>query len=316
MNFIDVHAQPAPGNALTSSPTFARGDQPLTGTVALVTGGGRGLGLMLAHAFADAGASVALVARSADELAVAARLIERSGGTSAYVAADVTDGRALTRALDELEERLGVVDLLVNNAGIAGPIGPMWDNEPDAWWRTIEVNLRGVFTATQHVLPDMIARRHGRIINITSQAGAHRWPLVSSYSVSKAAVIKLSENLAHEVARHGINVFSVHPGLLPIGLTETVTDGPVSSVYEDHVRRWSLDELRLGRGADPDAAVELILRIAAGDADPLTGRHLSVHDDLDDLLARIDDVRRRDLLVMRPEPLSPTNHLTGGTNQP
>ena len=190
----------------------------------------------------------------------------------------------------------------------------MWENDPDAWWRTIDVNLRGVFNASQQVLPGMIARRHGRILNITSQAGAHRWPLVSSYSVSKAAVIKLTENLAHEASRYGVSVFSVHPGLLPIGLTETVTGGPAASIHHDRIRRWSLDELRSGLGADPDQAVELVLRIAVGDADPLTGRHISVHDDLDDLLARIEEVRERDLFVMRPERLSTNHPLTEGSH--
>jgi len=153
------------------------------------------------------------------------------------------------------------------------------------------------------VLPEMVARRRGRIINVTSQAGAYRWPLVSGYSVSKAAVVKLSENLAHETSRHGISVFSVHPGLLPIGMTTTVADSVPTSAHADHVRRWALDQLAEGRGAEPEAAIELILRLAAGDADSLTGRHLSVHDDLDALLARVQEVRRRDLYVLRPEPL-------------
>ena len=99
----------------------------------------------------------------------------------------------------------------------------------------------------------------------------------------------------------------MHPGLLPIGLTETVTGGPAASIHHEHqIRRWRLDELRSGRGADPDEAVELMLRIAVGDADPLTGRHISVHDDLDELLARVDEVRERDLFVMRPERSPPT----------
>jgi NAD(P)-dependent dehydrogenase (short-subunit alcohol dehydrogenase family) len=149
----------------------------------------------------------------------------------------------------------------------------------------------------------MVERRRGRIINITSQAGAHRWPLVSGYSVSKAAVTKLSENLAHETARHGISVFSVHPGLLPIGMSETMAAREAATVYEEHIRQWADIELRTGRGADPDRAVGLILRLAAGDGDALSGRHLSVHDDLDSLLARVAEVRDHDLYVLRPDRL-------------
>jgi hypothetical protein len=149
----------------------------------------------------------------------------------------------------------------------------------------------------------MVERGSGRIINITSQAGAHRWPLVSGYSVSKAAVIKLTENLAHEAARYGVGVFSVHPGLLPIGMSTSVTEAEPATRHERQIQAWTRAELRNGRGADPRAAVDLIVRIAAGDADTMSGRHLSVHDDLDALIARHGEIRDRDLYVMRPERL-------------
>jgi NAD(P)-dependent dehydrogenase (short-subunit alcohol dehydrogenase family) len=167
----------------------------------------------------------------------------------------------------------------------------------------MEVNVRGIVLCSQLVLPDMVAAGRGRIINITSQAGAHRWPLASGYSVSKAAVIKLTENLALETSRHGVGVFSVHPGLLPIGMTETVTATKPRTRYEAHISAWALNELAEGRGADPGRAIELILRLAAGDGDTLSGRHLSVHDDLDAVLARLAEVRARDLYVMHPNRL-------------
>jgi NAD(P)-dependent dehydrogenase (short-subunit alcohol dehydrogenase family) len=175
--------------------------------------------------------------------------------------------------------------------------------ELDEWWTTIDVNVRGLVLGTQLVLPDMIAARHGRIINITSQAGAHRWPLASAYSVSKAAVVKLTENLARETSRHRVRVFSVHPGLLPIGISATVAAQTPTTTHQAHIRAWALNELAEGRGADPTLAVELLLRIAAGDADDLSGRHLSVHDDLDAVLARLPEVHERDLYVLRPERL-------------
>ena len=138
---------------------------------------------------------------------------------------------------------------------------------------------------------------------MTSQAGVHRWPLVSAYSVSKAAVVKLTENLARETARYGIGVFSVHPGLLPIGLSTTVTNASPSTRHERRIREWTLNELSEGRGARPADAVELIMRSAVGDGDSLSGRHLSVHDDLDSVLARGNEVRARDLYVLRPSRL-------------
>ena len=297
-----------------SAPTLNHHEAPsdrahLRESVALVTGAGRGIGRTVSEALAGAGAAVALVARSGDELARTVELIEGAGGTAAAAIADVTDPEALTGAVTSLQRELGPIDLLVNNAGIVGPIGPLWELDPTAWWTTMDVNVRGLVLASQLVLPGMVERRRGRIINLTSQAGAFRWPLVSAYSVSKAAVVKLSENLAHETSRFGINVFSVHPGLLPIGMSETILESAPESPHEAHVQKWALDELNAGHGALPEQAVELIMRLAAGDGDPLSGRHLSVHDDLDAILADVELVRERDLYVMRPERL-PTRRLS------
>ena len=276
----------------------------LAPAVALVTGGGRGIGRMLAQALAGTGASVGVVARSGGELDETVALVEAAGGTAAAAVADVTDAAALTAAYDRLRRELGPVDVLVNNAGILGPIGPAWDVDAGEWWRTMEVNLRGVLLSTQLVLPEMTTRRKGRILNLASQAGSYRWPLVSAYSVSKAAVVKLTENVAHETSRHGISVFSVHPGLLPIGLGETGLPEQASpDSYAGRIRTWVEHELEHGRGADPAAAMRLMVRLARGDADALSGRHVSVHDDLDAMLARIDVVRDHDLYVLRPERL-------------
>jgi NAD(P)-dependent dehydrogenase (short-subunit alcohol dehydrogenase family) len=277
--------------------------RPLRSSVALVTGGGRGIGRLVAAALADAGASVGVIARSEAELARTVTLIEASGGAAEAATADVADPVAVKAAIDDVQRRLGPIDLLVNNAGILGPVGPVWEVDAADWWTTLEVNLRGVLLCSQLVLPTMVRRRAGRIINITSQAGAHRWPLVSAYSVSKSAVTKLSENLAHETRRFGISVFSVHPGLLPIGMTETAAEREPASAYEAQIRQWADNEFRKGRGARPEQAVELILRLATGDGDPLSGRHLSVHDDLDTLLARLPEVSDHDLYVLRPDRL-------------
>jgi len=205
--------------------------------------------------------------------------------------------------------------VLVNGAGIVGPIGPLWEVDAREWWATMEVNLAGLVLCTQLVLPEMVARRRGRILNISSQAGVRRWPLVSAYSVSKAAVTKLTENLAREVDRFGISVLSVPPGLLPLGMG-IAPDKPASSPlsHEDRIWSWVDRELAEGRGAQPADAVDLIVRLAAGDADALSGRHVSVHDDLDALLAGLDEVRRRDLHVLKVDRLRPVAaHAPGWT---
>jgi len=192
------------------------------------------------------------------------------------------------------------VDILVNNAGIGGPVGPLWQAQAAEWWRAIEVNLGGAFVLTQLALAHMIPAGRGRIINITSYAGVYRWPLLSAYAASKAALVKLTETLAEETRPHGVSVFSVGPGLLPIGLGEAALMGGANpQTPAGRVHRWIRDQLAAGRGADPEEAARLILALASGRADRLSGRHLSVADDLDALLPRIGQIERDDLHTLR-----------------
>jgi NAD(P)-dependent dehydrogenase (short-subunit alcohol dehydrogenase family) len=185
----------------------------------------------------------------------------------------------------------------------------LWDVPPGEWWRTIEVNVGGVFACTRLVLPDMLARRRGRIVNLTSNAGVFRWPGVSAYAVAKSAVVKLTENLAAEVRREGVRVFSVHPGVQPIGLTEAALAADVHPESpEARVADWLRRELAEGRGAEPDRAAQLVVQLAAGHGDSLSGRHLSVHDDLDLLLERLEEIRRDDLCTLRLRELGAPAH--------
>jgi NAD(P)-dependent dehydrogenase (short-subunit alcohol dehydrogenase family) len=283
-----------PGRRPRLSAASAEPAARLDGTVSVITGGGRGIGRVLARALADAGAAVGLIARSADELAQTVRLVTDADGTGAAACADVTDGHAVAEAIDALRRQLGPADLLVNNAGVSGPFGDVWQVDAGDWWRAVEINLRGAFLCSQAVLPGMTARGAGRIVNITSQAGVFRWPQVSAYSVSKAAVIKFTENLAAEAGRSGVRAFSVHPGLTPIGLTErALADAAPAGSAEARMYAWVRQELAAGRGAEPALVARLVIRLATGDADRLSGCHLSVHDDLDAILACGPDVRDR-----------------------
>lgn len=273
---------------------------------AIVTGAGRGLGRLVAQALAGTGVAVGLLARSADELAESVHLVEAAGGVAASVVADVREEPAVAAAVDELRRTLGPIDLLVNNAGVPGPVAPAWEVDPSSWWHTIEVNLGGAFWCSRNVLPDMVARRRGRIVNITSQAGVFRWPTASAYAVSKAAVIKATENLAVETHRSGICVFSFDPGLLPIGFSEAALrdDAP----DDPHVQRlfaWIRQQLDQGHGADPATAVDRIVRLASGRYDGLSGCHLSVHDDLDAAAARIDAAEGSELYLLRRQEATP-----------
>jgi NAD(P)-dependent dehydrogenase (short-subunit alcohol dehydrogenase family) len=213
--------------------------------------------------------------------------------------ADVTDVRSVQYAVEKMEQRFGPVDLLVNNAGTCGPIAALWEVDADDWMRTIDVNLRGTFVCTRVVLPGMIARRQGRVINMASHAGVHRWPLVSAYAVSKSAVIKFTENLAVETRPYGLAAFAVHPGTVNAGMTEALltTDHPVDSSAA-RVANWFRQQLAEGRGISLERAGDLVLTLASGKADALSGRYVTAYDDVDDLIRRADEIRRNDLRTL------------------
>ncbi len=278
----------------------ADGGYDLTDTVAVISGGGRGVGKLMAVELARAGALVGLLARSGTELATVAAEIEHSGGTAATAACDVSDPKAATIAVSELARQLGPANLLINNAGVSGPAGQLWDVSPAEWWQAIEVNVGGTFTLTRLLLHNMVAAGRGRVVNITSNAGVYRWPLMSAYVASKAALIKLTETLAAETRPHGVSVFSVDPGLVAIGLTETaLTSHAEPQTPQGQVFGWIREQLNSGHGTDPAKTVRLVLALAAGGCDRLSGRHLSASDDLEVLLSHIDRIERYDLHTLR-----------------
>jgi NAD(P)-dependent dehydrogenase (short-subunit alcohol dehydrogenase family) len=275
--------------------------KPLAGTTAVVTGGGRGLGRITALALAAAGAAVGIIARSAGELEETVGLIEAQSGTAMAHSADVSNEDQIGRAIQEVRRVLGPVDVLVNNAGVNGPISAFTEVDPQEWWRAVEINLGGAVRCSWLVLPDMVARGRGRIVNVTSVAGTYRWPLVSAYSVSKAALVKFTENLAAEVRRDGVSVFSFHPGLLRIGLAAAGLNGglaPAGSALAK-IQEWAQRQQAAGRFSDPKDAADYIAVLASGKADPLSGRHLTVHDNLDMMLERLEDIERLDLHTLR-----------------
>jgi NADP-dependent 3-hydroxy acid dehydrogenase YdfG len=140
--------------------------------VAIVTGGGRGIGKTVMPALARAGVSVAVIARSAGELETTVSLIAEAGGYARAFPADVTDAVAVRGTVNEIEKSLGPVDLLINNAGTAKPFGPFWETDLNEWWQGMEVNLHGVLLCTHAVLPGMVSRGRGTIINVARGAGA------------------------------------------------------------------------------------------------------------------------------------------------
>ena len=225
---------------------------------------------------------IAVAARTRDQVE---RVAQEIGGLAHEV--DVSDEASVGRMVEETERELGAVDVLVNNAGVAGPSGspPIWeDGGAGEWWRVFEVNVLGAFLCCRSVLRGMVARGGGRIVNVGSGGGY--LPVTpgrvgdTAYGPSKAALQRFGEVLAGQLQQHGITVFTISPGLVRTALTDGLGDDAA----------WT----------PPSLAPQLVRALASGRADQLTGRYIHAeHDDIEDLIARADEIVENDLNAIR-----------------
>ena len=259
--------------------------------VALVTGGSDGVGRAVAFGLGAAGFAVAVLARSAEMLEKTRALLEGNGTPSAACVADVRDFEAVASAVASIEGKLGPISTVVNNAGTSLAIGPLWEVDPGAWWTDVETSLGGAFNVCRSVIPGMIARRQGRILNVSSYAGLRAAPYQSGYGCAKAGLANLTESLAVSLLPYGIRVFTVTPGFVRTSLTEHLTQSPQG-------RHW-LPELQTRDSLDPDLFVRLTVTVALGGADILNGRFLHALDNIGELVSRFDDVESEELYVPR-----------------
>jgi 3-oxoacyl-[acyl-carrier protein] reductase len=237
---------------------------------ALVTGGGRGIGARIARELASDDWHVTVTGRTRDQVeAVAAEI----GGTA--VVGDVSKREDVGQMVAAVEP----VDLLVANAGVGNQGGATWEIDPDQWWRIFEINVLGVHLCCRAVIPGMLARGGGRIVITGSGAAYLPGSTQTAYSAGKAAVCRYGETLANELAGR-IPVFFFSPGLVQTEMTAGFPDDAP----------WT----------PPELAPRLVRKLASGRYDALAGRYLHAeHDDLDDLLARIDEIREQDLNEIR-----------------
>jgi 3-oxoacyl-[acyl-carrier protein] reductase len=207
---------------------------------------------------------------------------------------DVTCRREVEGMAAAVEEAIGPVDLLLSNAGRFGPVGPLAAVDPDEWWQVLEVNLRGPLYCARAVLPGMLARGHGRIVNVSSGAGFAAIPMLSAYAVSKTALYRLSENLAAETRGHRVTVFAVDPGLVRTAISESAL-----SCGEPSVEQWFTGAFANREDVPAEGAATLVTYLASGAADALSGRNIDVSDDAEQMVARAAEIEEHDLYVLR-----------------
>jgi NAD(P)-dependent dehydrogenase (short-subunit alcohol dehydrogenase family) len=254
----------------------------LAGQSAVVTGAGRGFGRSIALRLAADGAAVTLVSRSREQLEGVAEEIRAAGGTAAVAPADVSDPAQVKAACDVARAAHGKPCLLVSNAGVPWPFGPVWETDIDKWWAAQGIHIRAPYLFMHELMPDMIAARSGRIICISAIAAKLTLPFVNAYSVGKAALNKLVEMAAAEAAPHNVQLFAVEPGFVVTQLGEDSYNDPDAQKWMPNMLSY-LDE---GRNrpdalADLDRTAARCAALAAGDYDILSGRYMELPDPID-----------------------------------
>jgi 3-oxoacyl-[acyl-carrier protein] reductase len=205
--------------------------ESLKGKVALVTGAGKGIGRAIAIALANEGVNVGLIARTTNDLEAVAKELSAIGVQSALATADISDINEVNLAVASIQSQLGNIDILINNAGI-GTFGKFLELSPEVWENHIKVNLFGVYYTTRAVLPQMIERKLGDIVNISSTAGLKGAAITSAYSASKFAVMGLTDSLMQEVRKYNIRVTAMTPSTV---VTELAVSANLINNNEDRL---------------------------------------------------------------------------------
>jgi len=267
----------------------------LNRTVAVVTGAGRGIGREIALHQANAGAKVAVLARTASEIDETASLITGAGGIAIAIPVDLVDRRAVEDALGRVTAELGPIDLVVNNHGSFRAFGPIWECDPEVWWQDVEINLRGTFHTCRVAAPAMLARGRGRIVNLVGGGTGNSFPHGSGYASSKAAIMRFTECLNDTTKDRGVLAFAVDPGLVRTSMTEL-------QLFSDDGKTYLPDIQKLfdnGVNIPPSRAAALIVDIAGGRFDPLAGRLLRGVDDRDLLEQEMKNIVAQDARALR-----------------
>ncbi len=242
----------------------------LAGRIAVVAGGGRGIGRAIALAFAREGAATVVAARSASDLDSVVAEARRMGSAAFSVTADVSSFRDAENVVAFTVEQFGRIDILVNSAGIYGPIGPLSEVDPEAWAGAIQTNLIGTFNMCRATIPVLVQQRYGKVVNLSGGGATTPLPRFSAYAASKAAVVRLTETLAAELESEGIDVNAIAPGAVDTRLQdEVLAAGERAGDLYKRIRTMRDS----GEGGTPiDVPADLAVFLASAESDGLSGR--------------------------------------------
>ena len=232
----------------------------LTGQTAIVTGAATGIGEAIARRLASAGANIALIDLDREGAEKVARAL--AGGSFA-VQSDVTNSGAVRGAVEEVIRRTGRIDILVNNAGIAGRAAPITEQTDEDWQQNIAVNLTGVFNMCRAVVPHMLSRKYGRIVNIASIAGKEGNPRMAPYSATKAGVIGLTKSIGKELATEGICVNAVSPAVVRTRILDQLTPEQIA---------YMTDKIPMRRTGKPQEIAAVVHFLASPDCSFVTAQ--------------------------------------------
>jgi NAD(P)-dependent dehydrogenase (short-subunit alcohol dehydrogenase family) len=271
---------------------------PLEGKVAIVTGGGRGIGKAIAKIFAERGAKVVVTSRTKQQLDSTVKCIHDKGGTAFAIAADVIKEQDVTNLINRVVSEFGTLDILVNNAGSFHWIGPLWEADASTWWDDVTINLKGIFLCCRYAIPIMIKQHSGVIINL-SGGGARNYLLYgSSYASSKAAVLRITEQIARELKdqqHEDIVAYAVNPGLVITEMTKYQAETPRGKKYIPGTKEC----FEKGTVRQPEECGYLCAWLTENRPKAFSGRLFTVQDDLNDLLSRKQEMIEQDFRFLR-----------------
>ena len=273
----------------------------LSGKVAIITGANQGFGLALAKEFVEQGASIALCARDGDLLEkVGSELMQIVGENQKMLAlvADVSKANEVDALVHQVIQQLGRIDILINNAGVYGPMGALEDVEWQNWVQAIEINLFGSILLCRAVLPYFKEQRAGKIIQLSGGGATNPMPCLSAYAVSKAGIVRFVETLAEEVREFGIDVNAIAPGALNTRLLEEVLQAGPEKVGEGFYQK-SLQQKESG-GASLEIGVGLAVFLGSNASDGITGKLISaLWDNWSEWPKHLEELQQSDVYALR-----------------